>query len=37
MQQECSLVDIFHLSYGSLLENMNLDYLESEKYPNIAR
>ncbi|PIL33483.1 hypothetical protein GSI_04106 [Ganoderma sinense ZZ0214-1] len=34
---EYSLVDIFHLSYGSLLKDMDFDYLESEKYPTIAR
>ncbi len=30
-------MDLFHLSYGALLKVQGYDYLESEKYPNIAR
>ena len=35
--QEISLVDLFHLSYGALLKVQGYDYLESERYPNVAR
>ncbi|RPD58823.1 thioredoxin-like protein [Lentinus tigrinus ALCF2SS1-7] len=34
---EITLVDLFHLSYGALLKDQGYDYLESEKYPNVAR
>ncbi|RDX40995.1 glutathione S-transferase C-terminal-like protein [Lentinus brumalis] len=34
---ELTLIDLFHLSYGALLKVQGYDYLESEKYPNVAR
>ncbi|KAH9934001.1 glutathione S-transferase C-terminal-like protein [Epithele typhae] len=32
-----TIADLFHLSYGSLLAQQKIDFLESEKYPNVAR
>ncbi|KAI0701449.1 glutathione S-transferase [Cerioporus squamosus] len=34
---ELTLADLFHLPYGSLFPQQNIDFLESEKYPNVAR
>ncbi|KAH9933992.1 glutathione transferase [Epithele typhae] len=32
-----TIADLFHLPYGSLLAQQKIDFLESEKYPNVAR
>ncbi|KAH9933998.1 glutathione S-transferase [Epithele typhae] len=32
-----TIADLFHLPYGSLLAKQKIDFLESEKYPNVAR
>ena len=37
ISQEITLADLFHLPYGSLLPKQNIDFLESGKYPNVAR
>nr|VWP00239.1 N/A [Ganoderma boninense] len=34
---EFSLVDIFHLFYGSLVDDAGFNYLRTKEYPNIAR
>ncbi|KAI0701450.1 glutathione S-transferase C-terminal-like protein [Cerioporus squamosus] len=34
---ELTLADLFHLPYGSLLAKQNIDFLESDEYPNVAR
>ncbi|RDX40745.1 glutathione S-transferase [Lentinus brumalis] len=34
---EITLADLFHLPYGSLLAVQKIDFLESGKYPNVAR
>ncbi|EJF60570.1 glutathione S-transferase [Dichomitus squalens LYAD-421 SS1] len=34
---EVSLVDLFHLSYGSYLRDAGLDFLESPRWPSVAR
>ncbi|KAI0709643.1 glutathione S-transferase [Cerioporus squamosus] len=34
---ELTLADLFHLPYGTLLAQQNIDLLESDKYPNVAR
>ncbi|TFK88859.1 glutathione S-transferase [Polyporus arcularius HHB13444] len=34
---ELTLADLFHLPYGSNLAKQNIDFLESPKYPNVAR
>ena len=31
------MVDLFHLPYGTMLKMQNIDFLESDKYPNIKR
>ena len=35
--QEFSLVDIFHLPYGTMVGTLGYDFLESGEYPNVAR
>lgn len=34
---EVSIVDLFHLPYGALLKIQNIDFLESDKYPNVKK
>ncbi|OJT08571.1 Glutathione S-transferase [Trametes pubescens] len=35
--QEITLADLFHLPCGSLLEQQGIDYLVSDRWPNVAR
>ncbi|KAH9926276.1 glutathione S-transferase C-terminal-like protein [Epithele typhae] len=34
---EVTLADLFHLPYGAMLKAQSIDFLESGKYPNVAR
>ena len=35
--QEVTIVDLFHLPYGALLKIQNIDFLESDKFPNVKK
>lgn len=37
MLKEITLADLFHLPCGSLLEQQGIDYLVSDRWPNVAR
>ncbi|KAI0351894.1 glutathione S-transferase [Trametes cingulata] len=34
---ELTIVDLFHLPYGALLEKQGIDFLTSGRFPNVAR
>ncbi|PIL25475.1 hypothetical protein GSI_13365 [Ganoderma sinense ZZ0214-1] len=34
---EVTLADLFHLPYGTLLKIQKIDFLESDKYPNVKK
>ena len=31
------MVDLFHLPYGTMLKMQNIDFLESDKFPNVKK